>query len=473
MKKRPTFLIPEPAKELAALYSNAGFGLWLVGGWVRDAMLDNVHTDMDFATEALPKDSLELLARWSGGKTWDPGLQFGTVGAEKDGIRVEVTTFRSEVYHDRSRKPSVEYGTDLKTDLSRRDFTVNAMAISIPDGDLVDPFGGQVDLEKRVLRTPRSPEDSFEDDPLRMLRALRFVSTLGFQIDREVFEAIGRMRERIRIVSAERMRDELSRLMLGASPSTALEQATVTGIAEEFLPELPALQLTQDPVHRHKDLFRHTLAVLENLTVLQDQPDLPSRVAAVFHDVGKPKTRRIDSEGVTFHHHEVVGAEMAEQRLRALRYPSKVIDEVQQLVYLHMRFHTYRMGWSDRAVRRYVRDAGELLPKLNALVRADCTTRNEEKAKRLSRRMDELEARVSELAASEQLSQLRPPLDGREIMAHLGIEPGPLVGEARDFLMEVRLDEGEISKEEAYRRLDEWASKHRSANPSEQNPQDV
>jgi poly(A) polymerase len=461
VKKQPSFLIPEPANELAALYSDAGFGLWLVGGWVRDALLGNVHADMDFATDALPKDSLELLARWSRGRTWDPGLQFGTVGAEKDGVRVEVTTFRSEVYQDRSRKPSVEYGTDLRADLSRRDFTVNAMAITIPDGDLVDPFGGQADLTAKILRTPRSPEESFEDDPLRMLRALRFVSTLGFQIEAEVFDAIGRMRERIRIVSAERIRDELTRLMLGDAPSTGLEQATRTGIAEEFLPELPALQLTQDPVHRHKDLLRHTLAVLENLTVLQDEPDLPSRMAAVFHDFGKPKTRRIDVEGVSFHHHEVVGAEMAEKRLRSLRYPTRVIDEVRQLVYLHMRFHTYRMGWSDRAVRRYVRDAGELLPKLNALVRADCTTRNAEKAKRLSERMDELETRVAELAASEQLSQLRPPLDGREIMAHLGIDPGPLVGEARDFLMEVRLDEGEISKEEAYRRLDEWWDKKR------------
>jgi poly(A) polymerase len=244
--------------------------------------------------------------------------------------------------------------------------------------------------------------------------------------------------------------------MLGSAPSTALDLTTETGIADEFLPELPALRLTQDPVHRHKDLFRHTLAVLENLCALQEEPDLPSRMAALFHDVGKPKTRRIDDEGVSFHHHEVVGAEMAEHRLRALRYPSKIVEEVRQLVYLHMRFHTYRMGWSDRAVRRYVRDAGELLPKLNALVRADCTTRNEEKARRLSRRMDELVARIAELAASEQLSRIRPTLDGREIMSHLGIEPGPLVGEALDYLLEIRLDEGEISKEEAYRRLDEW-----------------
>lgn len=448
--------IPSTALELGEIYAGAGHKLWLVGGWVRDALLGNVHADMDFATDASPQDSVELLTKWSKGRVWEPGLQFGTVGAERDGVRVEITTFRSEEYGQTSRKPTVAYSSDLETDLSRRDFTVNAMALSVPEGELVDPFSGLRDLSARVLRTPRSPQESLDDDPLRMLRALRFVSTLGFSIDPEVMQAIAQMRGRLQIVSAERIREEFTRLLMGNDPAAGLEQATESGLAEEFLPELPALRLTQDPVHQHKDLFRHTLAVLSNLISLQAERDLISRLGAIFHDVGKPKTRRIDDEGVTFHHHEVVGAQMTEHRLRRLRFPTRIVEEVRELVYLHMRFHTYRMGWSDKAVRRYVRDAGALLPKLNALVRADCTTRNVEKARQLSQRMDELERRIQELAASEDLARLRPALDGKEIMEYLGIEPGPQVGEALAFLKDIRLDEGEISKEEAYRRLKEW-----------------
>jgi poly(A) polymerase len=463
MGNKKSIKVPDTALELSKLYSSDGHKLWLVGGWVRDALLGNMHTDMDFATDASPQESLELLSKWSGGRTWDPGLQFGTVGAEKDGVRVEVTTLRHEDYDAASRKPRVEHGTDLETDLSRRDFTVNAMALSVPDGEIVDPFHGLDHLVARVLRTPRTAQESFDDDPLRMLRALRFNSTLGFKLEPEVLEAISEMKGRLSIVSAERIRDELSRLMLGSAPAESLDLATQTGIAEEFLPELPGLQLTQDPVHRHKDLLRHTLAVLANLSAIQPEPDLASRLAALFHDIGKPKTRRISSEGVTFHHHEVVGADMTETRLRALRFPSRVVEEVRELVYLHMRFHTYRMGWSDRAVRRYVRDAGALLPKLNALVRADCTTRDREKATRLSRRMDELERRIAELAASEELSRMRPALDGKEVMAHLRIEPGPTVGEAIQYLTEIRLDEGEISKDDAYNRLDEWWAKRSSS----------
>jgi poly(A) polymerase len=461
MGSKKPIKIPDTALELSELYSGAGHKLWLVGGWVRDALIGNLHTDMDFATDATPQESLELLSKWSRGRTWDPGLQFGTVGAEKAGVRVEITTLRREAYQSKSRKPAVDYAADLEADLSRRDFTVNAMALAVPQGALVDPFEGQRDLDARVLRTPRTPQESFDDDPLRMLRALRFTSTLGFKLEPDVLDAIAEMKARLQIVSAERIRDELTRLLLGSAPAEALELGVASGIAEEFLPELPGLQLTQDPVHRHKDLLRHTLAVLSNLSALQPEPDLASRLAALFHDIGKPKTRKITTEGVSFHHHEVVGAELAEARLRALRFPTRVVDEVRELVYLHMRFHTYRMGWSDRAVRRYVRDAGALLPKLNALVRADCTTRDREKATRLSRRMDELERRIAELAASEELSRMRPALDGREVMAHLGIEPGPLVGEAIQFLSEIRLDEGEISKEEAYRRLDEWWAKRR------------
>lgn len=448
--------IPKTALDLAEAYSQSEHRLWLVGGWVRDALLGNLHSDMDFATDASPQVSLELLKKWSKGRVWDLGLQFGTVGAERDGVKVEITTLRSEEYQETSRKPTVAYSSDLETDLSRRDFTVNAIALSVPEAELFDPFGGLGDLSARVLRTPRSPQESFDDDPLRMLRALRFVSTLSFSVHGEVMSAVAQMKDRLRIVSAERVREEFTRLMLGDDPPAALEQATESGIAEEFLPELPALRLTQDPVHQHKDLLRHTLAVLGNLISIQAERDLVSRLAAIFHDVGKPKTRRIDDEGVTFHHHEVVGAQMTKHRLRQLRYPTRIVEEVGELVYLHMRFHTYRMGWSDKAVRRYVRDAGALLPKLNALVRADCTTRNPDKARRLSQRMDELEKRIQELAASEELARLRPALDGHEVMAHLGIEPGPRVKEALDFLMDMRLDEGELSKEEAFRRLTEW-----------------
>lgn len=456
MRARLPIDIPPTALELAGEFRRAGFGLWLVGGWVRDALLGEIHADLDFATDARPDDSAPILTSWSGGDPWKTGIDFGTVGAQKAGVRVEVTTFRREVYRADSRNPEVSFADDLETDLSRRDFTINALAIVIPRGDLIDPFGGVSDLATRRLRTPMGAEISFSDDPLRMLRALRFVATLGFDPDKDVVEAIHRMHDRLRIVSAERIRDELSRLVLGESVSRAFDLATLTGLLEEFLPEVPALRLAQDPVHRHKDVFRHTLAVLDRVLALEEEPDLPLRFAALLHDIGKPRTKRITPEGVTFHHHEVVGAEVAEARLRALRYPTRLVSEVTELVYLHMRFHTYRLGWTDRAVRRYVRDAGALLPKLNTLVRADCTTRNPAKARELAARMDELEARVSELAASEELSRLRPSLDGNEVMAHLGVPPGPLVGRARDFLTEIRMDEGEISKEEAYRRLDEW-----------------
>lgn len=444
--------------DLAEAFARAGFGLWLVGGWVRDALLDDVHADLDFTTDARPEQTRGILNRWAGrGSVWTIGIDFGTVGAEKEGHRVEVTTFRREVYREDTRNPEVAFADDLETDLSRRDFTVNALAISLPEGKLVDPFGGLGDLAERRLRTPLGSDISFSDDPLRMLRALRFVSTLSFRLDREVLDGIRSMRGRLAIVTPERIQQELSRLMVGEGPSRALDLAVSSGLADEFIPELSALRLEQDPIHRHKDVFRHTLAVLDRAIALEwDGPDLALRLAAILHDAGKPKTRRIGPEGVSFHHHEVVGAEMAEDRLRQLRYPARLIDEVRDLVYLHLRFHTYRLGWSDKAVRRYVRDAGALLPKLNALVRADCTTRNAAKARELARRMDELEARIGELAAGEEIRSWRPALDGEQIMAHLGIGPGPLVGEAKDFLMEIRMEEGELSEEEGYRRLDEW-----------------
>ena len=453
----PSLAIPKEARDLAKAYRAAGHGLWLVGGWVRDALFGSAHEDMDFATDARPEDSLKILKKWSGMKPWTMGMQFGTVGVQEGGHRIEVTTFRAEVYRPDSRNPQVSFADDLETDLSRRDFTINAMAVELPDGVLADPFGGTRDLAEKRLRTPLAPEISFSDDPLRMLRALRFASTLQFRVDPQVLDAISRMHDRLGIVSAERIRDELSKLLLGAAPSRALMLATEAGLADEFLPELPALRLEQDPIHRHKDVFGHTLAVLDRaIAGEREGPDLALRLSAILHDVGKPKTRAIGPRGVSFHHHEVVGADMAEARLRALRYPADLIKEVRELVYLHLRFHTYRLGWSDTAVRRYVRDAGALLGKLNTLVRADCTTRNSEKARRLSARMDQLEDRIRELAAKEQLSRLRPALDGNEVMAHLGLPPGPLVGEAIKFLMEIRMDDGEVTREEAYRRLDDW-----------------
>ncbi|MDQ3958674.1 MAG: CCA tRNA nucleotidyltransferase, partial [Actinomycetota bacterium] len=372
--------------------------------------------------------------------------------AEIGGIGVEITTFRTERYQPSSRHPEVTFAADIETDLSRRDFTVNAMAIALPDMKAIDPFGGKDDLAHRVLRTPVDPDDSFSDDPLRMLRVFRFASQLDFDVAPEVLDSVARLRENLSSVSAERVRDELSKLVTGAAPGRALELAERTGLTDLFLPELSSLKLEQDPVHRHKDVFHHTLAVVERTS-----PELVLRLAALLHDVGKPKTRRIGPEGVSFHHHEVVGADMAAARLRALRYPNEIVDRVQKVIFLHHRFHTYRLGWSDSAVRRYVRDAGPLLGLLNSLVRADCTTRDAAKAKRLAARMDELEERIAELAAREELERIRPDLDGVQVMEYLGVPGGPLVGKALAHLLEVRLDEGPLDPDEAYARLDAWA----------------
>jgi poly(A) polymerase len=449
--------IPRPALDLAGAFRHEGYSLWLVGGWVRDALLGQAHSDLDFATEAPPEESLRILKAWGSSDPWTTGFEFGTVGVQHEGLRFEVTSFRAEVYERDSRNPKVRFGLDIETDLSRRDFTINALALALPEIELVDPYGGLNDLVGRRIRTPLSPEISFVDDPLRMLRACRFASTLGFEVDPQVVEAMEKMHDRLGIVSKERVRDELSKLLVGSQPSRALLFATDSGLAAEFLPELPALRLEQDPIHRHKEVFSHTLAVLDNVTRFDLQaPDLVLRLAALLHDIGKPKTRAITPKGVTFHHHEVVGAQMAEHRLKELRYPSRVVDDVKQLVYLHLRFHTFRLGWSDRAVRRYVRDAGPLLERLNRLVRADCTTRNPAKARQLSQRMDLLEERIADLKSREELERLRPALDGNEVMAHLGLPPGRLIGEALSFLMELRLDEGELDKQEAYRRLDQW-----------------
>lgn len=451
-----------PTQELARRLADAGHRAYVVGGSVRDAFLGRAVDDVDLTTDARP-DAIEAAVRGWADAIWLQGKRFGTVGAVKDGVVFEVTTFRAEIYRPESRKPEVTFSDDLRTDLSRRDFTVNAMALALDEPDLVDPFGGLDDLAARRLRTPLAPRVSFVDDPLRMLRAARFVATLGFEPDPSLVDAIVELHERLEIISAERIREELSKLLLADDPTPGLWLVSRTGLADEFLPELNAMQLEQDPIHRHKDVLAHTIAVVANTRVPDDSGFAPAdsllrlRLAALLHDVGKPKTRSFGPNGVQFHHHEVVGARMARERLHALRYPNDVVDDVVELVYLHLRFHTYKMGWTDRAVRRYVRDAGPLLAELNVLTRADCTTRNRKKAATLARRMDELEARIADLAEREELASIRPPLDGRQVMRYLGVEPGPVVGEALGFLLDARLDEGPIDEVEAYERLDRWA----------------
>jgi len=442
--------VPPVATELGERFRLAGHELFLVGGAVRDLLLGRALGDLDFATDALPRQSTKILRGWAD-RQYLVGVRFGTVGARRGERVLEVTTFREEIYAYEHRKPAVTFGKDLRTDLSRRDFTVNAMAVRLPEGEFVDPFGGVKDLAARRLDTPLEPDVAFSDDPLRMLRAARFAAQLEMTPAPRVVEAIGPMRDRLRIVSAERINEELSKLLLAPAPSPGLELVVATGLADEFLPELSALRLEQDPVQRHKDVFHHTLAVVDRCDAV-----LNLRLAALLHDVGKPATRQITPDGVSFHHHEVVGARMARERLQALRYPAAIIDEVARLVEMHLRFHGYG-GWTDSAVRRYVRDAGPLLDLLNQLTRADCTTQNRLKAKKLEALQDDLEDRIARLAEEENLDAMRPPVDGRQVMEHLGIPPGPSVGRALEYLMEARLDRGPIDEEEALRMLDEWA----------------
>ncbi|HZB79558.1 MAG TPA: CCA tRNA nucleotidyltransferase [Actinomycetota bacterium] len=448
-----TLEIDPLSKELGDRFQAAGHELYLVGGVVRDLVMGRLapDTDADFATDASPAETSRLLRGWAEVQ-YLVGVRFGTVGARRHGRVLEITTFREERYPEDERKPAVTFAKDIQTDLSRRDFTINAMAVRLPDGEFVDPFEGVKDLAAKRLDTPLDPEIAFSDDPLRMLRAARFVSQLGMMPASRLVEAIARMRERLAIVSAERVREELDKLLVGESPGAGLLFLVETGLAEEFLPELPALQLAQDPVHRHKDVLRHTFAVVERL-----EPDPVLRLAGLLHDIGKPSTREITTDGVSFHHHEVVGARIAEQRLRALRYPNAVVEDVSKLIELHLRFHGFGDGWTDAAVRRYVRDAGPLLDKLNLLTRADCTTRDPKRAERFAGLQDELEERIARLAEQENLEAMRPPLDGLQVMERLGLEPGPLVGEALAYLMEIRMERGEIPGEDAYRLLDEWA----------------
>jgi poly(A) polymerase len=463
----PTEPIPErfrpvvdATESIARLFEEAGFSLYLVGGSVRDALLAEAGSgsptkDLDLTTDARP-DQIEKLVRGWADAVWTQGKRFGTIGCRRGGRTFEITTHRAEVYRPDSRKPDVVFGDDIEADLSRRDFTINATALKLPELTLVDPFDGIGDLAASRLRTPLDPDVSFEDDPLRMLRAARFLAAYHLVPDPALVDAVRRGHGRLEIVSAERIRDELDKIVVLPTPSVALHFVVETGLAAEFLPELPAMALEQDPIHRHKDVLAHTLAVVDKTSAGVTPPDRLLRLSALFHDVGKPRTRAIGPEGVSFHHHEVVGARMTRNRMEALRYPSTEVDTVVRLVELHLRFHTYRLGWTDKAVRRYVRDAGDLLDRLNELTRCDCTTRNQAKARALERRMDELEHRIADLRQRESIDAIRPDLDGAQIMARLGIPPGPVVGRALAFLLEMRLDEGPLGEDEAGRRLDRW-----------------
>ncbi len=441
--------------QLSGLFESAGYELYMVGGSVRDAFLarpvGDDRRDLDFTTNARPDDISRIVGDWAD-SVYKVGEAFGTIAAIKDGTSIEITTFRDEIYRDDSRKPNVTYSDQVEADLQRRDFTVNAIAVRLPSVEVVDPCGGLTDLGLQVLRTPMDPEVSFSDDPLRMLRLFRFQATLGFTPEEESLRAVRGMGDRLEIVSAERIRDELSKLLLAEVPGDALLALVQAGLAAHFIPELPALAMEQDPHHRHKDVLGHTFAVVDKAS-----PDLVLRLAALFHDIGKPATREFGPGGVSFHHHEVVGARMTRKRLRALKYPNSIVDDVSQLVYLHLRPHTLDMGWTDSAVRRYVRDAGELVDRLNELVRCDVTTANEKRERAIQRRIDDLEERIADLSQREELSRLRPPVNGNEIMEMLGIGPGPRVGEIMTILLEKRINDGPYSKDEAFEIATEWA----------------
>ena len=453
------------SRDLGRLFDRAGNELSLVGGPVRDLLLGRDALDLDFTTDASPDQTLAIIRDWADAH-WEIGREFGTIGMRKAGMQLEVTTYRAEDYDPDSRKPTVAFGDDLTEDLRRRDFTVNAMALRLPDMELVDPFGGVKDLAAGVLRTPGTPEDSFTDDPLRMMRAARFTSQLGLDVVEPVREAMTAMAPRLEIVSAERVREELVKLICGAQPRRGVELMVETGLAEIVLPEVPALQLETDAAHHHKDVYQHSLTVMEQAAEKETGPDGPVpapdfalRFAALMHDVGKPATRRFEPSGaVSFRHHEVVGAKITRRRMKALRFDNETIKRVTRLVELHMRFYGYgEAGWTDSAVRRYVRDAGDELERLHRLTRSDVTTRNRRKAARLAAHYDELERRIDQLAEQEQLEAVRPELDGQQIMAVLGVPPGPVVGRAYKFLLEMRLDEGAVGEDVARERLLAWA----------------
>ncbi len=450
------------ASSLAQAFKAKGFTLALVGGPVRDAILGRLGNDLDFTTNALPQESKKILQAWAE-NVWETGIAFGTVAGKRGDTTVEVTTYRSEQYDPDSRKPEVEYGKEILGDLARRDFTVNSMALELTgqEPEFIDPFNGLADLAKKVLRTPGKPSDSFNDDPLRMMRAARFASQLDFEIDTDVVSSIKDLSSRIAIVSAERVRDELTKILMSPNPRKGITILVDTGLAEIFIPEIPKLRLEVDEHHHHKDVYEHSITVLEQAIMQEERlggANLVIRLAALLHDIGKPKTRSfIDGGGVSFHHHEVVGARLVKKRLQELRFDSHTVEAVETLTALHLRFHGYGDGeWSDSAVRRYVRDAGELLTHLHVLTRADCTTRNKAKATRLSGVYDSLEARIDILMEQEELSKIRPDLDGAQVMALLNLKPSREVGAAMNFLMELRLDQGQIGEEKATVELLNW-----------------
>lgn len=459
------------ALELGDLFAQQGYELSLVGGPVRDIFLGRKATDLDFTTNATPDQTLSVVEEWADA-TWDIGRDFGTIGIRKGNETVEITTYRAEAYDPNSRKPTVAFGDNLKDDLFRRDFTINSMALRLPALELVDPYGGVRDLEAGIIQTPGRAEDSFSDDPLRMMRAARFAARFNYALADDVFTAMKNMAARIEVISAERVRDELIKLILADYPRRGIDLLVDTGLADYVLPEIPALKLEVDEHHHHKDVYEHSLTVIEQAIAQETDaegdvpaPDFVLRFAALMHDCGKPATRKFEPNGsVSFLHHDVVGAKITKKRMRALRFDNDTIKAVARLVELHMRFYGYGdAGWSDSAVRRYVRDAGDLLERLHRLTRADVTTRNRRKANKIARAYDDLERRIVELAEQEELDAMRPDLDGQQIMAILGIAPGPQVGKAYKYLLEMRLDEGTLGQEEATRRLKEWWAQEEQA----------
>ena len=450
------------ATNLAIAFKAAGFKLALVGGPVRDAILGRLGNDLDFTTDAHPKDCEKILKKWAD-SVWDIGAAFGTVAGKKGDITVEITTYRSESYEADSRKPNVEFGKTIEADLSRRDFTINAMALELTTDEptFIDLYNGVSDLQNKLIKTPGRPEDSFSDDPLRMMRAARFMSQLNFTVDPAVIAAIKNMTARLEIISAERIRDEFTKIIMSDNPRLGITLLVETGLADIFLPEIPKLKLEIDEHHHHKDVYEHTLTVLEQAIALESRlggPNLTLRLAALLHDIGKPKTKElIAGGGVSFHHHEVVGSRLCKERMKKLRFDNHIIKDVAQLVFLHLRFHGYGNGeWTDSAVRRYVRDADELLIHLHLLTRADCTTRNQKKAESLAKTYDQLEERIALLMEQEELNKIRPDLSGEQIMEILSIKPSPVVGKAYDFLLELRLEHGPLGEEKAKSELLNW-----------------
>jgi poly(A) polymerase len=448
------------ADELGRRFGAAGHELHLVGGSVRDALLGRLGDDLDFCTDARPEQTLAVVQGWADA-IWETGREFGTIGIQKNGLRIEITTFRAEAYDGVTRNPVVEYGTSLLDDLERRDFTINAMAVSLPGHEFTDPYGGLDDLAAKLIRTPATPAQSFGDDPLRMLRAARFAAKLEFTVDQSVIDAMTQMSADLDRITAERIRDEFTKLMCGADPISGLRLLVDTGLADRFIPEISGLKLEIDEHAQHKDVYEHTLIVVTNAMRLEGDggPDFVLRMAALMHDVGKPATKAVGRDGrVSFHHHEVVGARLTKQRMKAMKYPKDVTSEVVELVALHLRFYGYGRGeWTDSAVRRYVTDAGPLLERLHKLTRSDVTTRNKRKAANLAADYDALEERISRIAAEEDLARVRPDLDGNAIMELLGVPAGPVVGQAWRYLKELRLDRGPLTRDEAEAELYKWA----------------